>query len=282
MVYILYHLQQLNSRNQQFSLPRFTSIIPTFNNSATSKDILSRQFASNVIVSERSKLIYCPIPKAANSNWKYLIRKWEGFVDYTDLPRAHDRYTSGLRYLSDYSYQQVDRLLQDPTYFKFLFVRNPYSRALSCYMDKFRNNDSTYVNKEYRTFLAQLFNWQYAREVDIQNHPRPSFRSFVDQLTRHEPITMNAHWAPQTLLCGLDIMPYDFVGHMEHLQKDTQYVLSYLDKQNDHFPTHEEIGFPPSGASEDKAKLLYTNDLLLKIRAIYDMDFRYLEYDSDE
>ncbi|KAI0564801.1 carbohydrate sulfotransferase, partial [Gracilaria domingensis] len=222
--------------------------------------------------------VFCPIPKAANSNWKYLIRKFEGFSDYADLTKAHNANLSGLRYLSDYSPPEVHHLIHDASYFKFVFVRNPYSRLVSCYMDKFRNTDPLYVRNEYRLFLAQLFHWHYARTVDIDNQPRPSFRTFVDELLKQPPRFMNAHWMPQIIHCGIGIMPYDFVGRMENLKHDARYALDKLGKTDQHFPTQQQIGFPPSGASSQLADQLYTGELRFKVRAIYDDDFRILGY----
>lgn len=248
----------------------------TFNFSTAS--IITAPFAQHIIVSEVSRLVFCPIPKAANSNWKYLIRKWEGLKDYADLPSAHHQLTSGLRYLSDYSVPEAQQILVDPSYFRFVFVRDPYLRLLSCYMDKFRNEDPEYVQKEYRAFLAQLFGWPYARSVDIEQDPRPSFQAFVDALKKHSPEQMNAHWMPQTTYCGFGIVPYDFVGRMENLRKDAQHVFDSLGKPREYFPTQQDIGFPPSGASKKVANRLYTGDLMSKVRAIYDQDFRLLGY----
>lgn len=241
--------------------------------------ILSYKFASNIIVSEKNKLVFCPIPKAANSNWKYLIRKFEGIPDYADLTTAHNPNMSGLRYLSDYSASEAQEILCSPTFFKFVFVRNPYMRLLSCYMDKFRNTDPKYVYSEYRSFLAQLFNWRYARTVNLSVDPRPTFNAFIDELTKHEPADMNAHWMPQTIHCGIGVTPYDFIGHMEHVDVDAKRVLQKLGKQHEHFPSQQEIGFPSSGASNFVADKLYTKQLKVKVRALYDADFHILGYD---
>lgn len=241
-------------------------------------ELLSRPFAAHVIVSEHGRFMYCPVPKAANSNWKYLVRKFEGMEDYADLSKAHIPARSGLRYLSDYSPREVDALLTDPSYFKFVFVRDPYARLVSCYMDKFRSRSPAYVQAEYRNFLAQLFNWRYARGVDLEANPRPSFRAFVDELAKHDPESMNPHWMPQSLHCGFGEMPYDFVGRMETLLPDARYVLDKLGKHDEQFPTQEDIGFPPSGASPVVADQLYTLDLMLKVRVIFDHDFRALGY----
>lgn len=241
-------------------------------------NISTSAFAANIIVSELNRLIFCPVPKAANSNWKYLLRKWEGLPDYADLPAAHDPSRSRLRYLADYSEPEARALLADPAYFRFLFVRDPYTRLLSCYMDKFRNTDPAYVRREYRAFLAHLFSWRHARDADILNDPRPSFRAFVDELIKHDAAEMNAHWRPQTALCGVGVVPYDFVGKMETLHRDVRHVFERVGRPHEHFPTQEEIGFPPSGASAEVADGLYTVALMFKVRVVYDDDFRLLGY----
>lgn len=241
-------------------------------------ELLTRKYSENIIVSERSRLLYCPVPKVANTNWKYLIRKFEGFDDYADVHRAHLRQTSGLRYLSDYSPKEAARLLADPSYFKFVFVRDPYTRALSAYMDKFRKRDQFFVPHLYMPFLADLYDWGYVKSVDVASAPRPSFRQFVDELAKMDPTVMNSHWRPQTLHCGVGEMPYDFIGRMENLERDAKHVLKVLNKTSEHFPTHNEIEFQPSGASTPAAEELYTLDLMFKVRVIYQKDFSLLAY----
>eukprot|EP00171_Calliarthron_tuberculosum_P005561 IDg5561t1 len=194
------------------------------NKHAQDTDFASRPWARNIIVSERNRLLFCPVPKAANSNWKYLIRKWEGLEDYALVRAAHSAETSGMRYLSDYSPSEARAILKSPRFFKFVFVRDPYARALSAYMDKLRNVDSRFTPPEH----------------------------------------MNAHWQPQTDLCGLDDIDYDFIGRMENLLHDAQKVFNYLNRSKERFPSHADIGFPPSGASTELADELYTVDLMFK------------------
>lgn len=233
-----------------------------------------RPYARNIIVSERSGLLYCPIPKAANTNWKYLIRKWEGYDDYANVHLAHSPHTSGLRYLSDYHPREAAKLL--PRLYKFTFVRDPYSRLVSAYMDKLRNVDKDYVRSEYRTFLAAVVGWKRAR--DLNDDERPSFRTFIDSLAQTPRSEMNAHWRPQVDLCGIGEMNYDFVGRMESLAKDANVVFRALNRTHEKFPTHADIGFPPSGATRKLGDELFTLDLMLKVRVIYADDFEQLAY----
>ncbi|GAB0495711.1 hypothetical protein MMPV_007016 [Pyropia vietnamensis] len=83
----------------------------------------------------------------------------------------------------------------------------------------------------------------------IEAVPRPSFRAFVDELLKAPPAAMNAHRAPQTLLCGFGEMPYDFVGRFERLTDDAAALARIGAPPGVTFPTQAEIGFPPSGAA---------------------------------
>ncbi|GAB0495712.1 hypothetical protein MMPV_007017 [Pyropia vietnamensis] len=85
---------------------------------------------------------------AANSNWKYLLRRLEGYGDYANLSKLHNPALSGLRYLSDYSAGEAATLLADPTYTKFVFVRDLYTRLLSAYMDKIASTQPAFVHAE--------------------------------------------------------------------------------------------------------------------------------------
>lgn len=239
--------------------------------------ILSQPYASNIIVSEKLRLLYCPVPKVASSNWKYLIRKLENIENYSDLHAAHNANSSGLRYLSDYSAAEVHRLLQPGRLFKFVFLRDPYARLLSAYMDKLRRGSGP----DYRAFVAAAFSWKVARElgdtnvIDDGRLSRPSFRSFLTSISQQEPYSMDHHWQPQTCLCGLDKVPYDFIGHMESLSTDVQTVLDRIGRPLEHFPSQNELGFPPSGASSPElAAQMYATDLMFLTRALYDRDFQ--------
>lgn len=254
---------------------------PHLANLTAAPNFATTTYADRIIVSERSRLVYCPVPKAGNTNWKYLIRKWEGLPDYSDVSRAHLPSLSGLRYLSDYSPREAAAILSDGRYFKFAFVRDPFARALSAYMDKFRNADPHYVAAEYRVFLAALLGWRAAKSVDVRYAPRPSFKQFVEALVPASRKEMNAHWRPQTLLCGFGEMRYDFVGRMERLTEDAEEVFRRLNRTGERFPTHQDIGFPPSGASHELAKEVYTPELRRHVRDIYKDDFRVLGYPTD-
>jgi hypothetical protein len=99
------------------------------------------------IVVEEHKLIFFTIPKVGCTVWKQLFRRMAGSDDW----RAHDSHLphnplkNGLKYLYDYSPDQADRILMDPSWTRAIFVRDPKERFLSAYLDKVISNDGKYV-----------------------------------------------------------------------------------------------------------------------------------------
>lgn len=244
--------------------------------SRSGAEILQEDYASRLIVSEQNRFVFCPVPKVANSNWKYVIRQLEGFPDYANLTLAHRADLNGLRYLSDYSPADAERILFGKDFFRFAFVRDPYTRLVSAYLDKFQNKDAS--SEEYRLFMAQIYSWKYVRERDIAKEPRPSFRAFVDELLKQKPTRMNLHWMPQTYICGFGDVSYDFIGRFENLASDAKFALGSIGRGDVHFPSQEEIGFMPSGATQSAAEY-YTLELMLKVKIMYEIDFVMLGYE---
>jgi len=261
------------------------------------RTVLSRKkLAARIIVSEKLKLVYCPIPKAASSTWKYLIRQQEGIEDYWNLTAANSPTTSGLKYLVDYPSEELERILTSPEYFKFTFVRNPYTRMLSCYLDKFQNKKKE--SSEYKKFMGHLLGWwdenvfenysltseekNFMKKHKFQNKilkgPRPSFSQFVRTATRQKRDRMNEHWAPQWYICGMDIIPYDFVGKLEHLEEHAQVILSWIGNSSSvHLPASEEIGFP-STQSRVLEDAFFDINLMFLIRKAFAPDFKIFGY----
>ena len=91
--------------------------------------------------------------------------------------------------------------------FKFTFIRDPYTRTLSAYLDK-------------------IFRRQKPIK-SISRHRVPSFAEFCRYLDNgglHE----NIHWAPQTSILLLPVDKFDHVGRIENMDVDLPHVLGKL------------------------------------------------------
>ena len=94
-------------------------------------------FEYSINVSIKHRYVYIETPKVGCSTIKDTLQRME--LDYPDLQRSdpemiHDRnYSPLLRPAQTWG---LDRLLHSRDFFVFCFVRNPYTRLLSAYLDK--------------------------------------------------------------------------------------------------------------------------------------------------
>lgn len=139
--------------------------------------------------------IFCNrIPKAANSSVivNLAYRRFGREIPSKEAKRL-------FRTPSQLKRTELDRL---PSLYTFAFVRNPYTRVLSAFLDK--------VDRR-----AQ------------RKGEEASFAEFLEYL-ENEGLHSNAHWAPQVSLLLLPFEQFDFFGKTEHLDRDLREVLEHV------------------------------------------------------
>ncbi|MDK3074537.1 sulfotransferase family 2 domain-containing protein [Sedimentitalea sp. JM2-8] len=105
-----------------------------------------RQVNEALLISLRNRFMFARVPKVANSSLKHLIYNMEK-MPWSDPIRedmVHDsNYGPVLRpALLGYESPILHRALFSDRFFRFTFVRNPYARALSGYLDRYRDKGS--------------------------------------------------------------------------------------------------------------------------------------------
>ena len=144
--------------------------------------------------------------------------------------------------------------------FRFTFVRNPYSRTLSAFLDKIcRRSGSS------KGFYA----WWQGSET-------PAFGDFCRYLDAGG-LTYDIHWAPQTELLLLPIEAFDRIGKLETLEPDLTDVLQRI------FGADAQIA-GRAGPRSDANRALETHydDAARAIVArLYARDFEAFGYDPD-
>ena len=112
------------------------------------------QHAEHVMfVNDKYKYVACLPHKAGSSSWKTILLnnsaekplpsdfKMEKLRKDTIVKSKWEPENFGIKRLSDYNGNARQRILKD--YYKFMVVRHPLDRLLSCYMDKIvGNNDN--------------------------------------------------------------------------------------------------------------------------------------------
>jgi len=221
---------------------------------------LSLPRPSGAYISHKHKVVYYTIPKAACTTIKLFIGLIEGTATWKDNPHELSMLRLSLPEARSILYKD---------YFHFTFVRNPYDRLLSCYMDKIYevglcdHDDREFANGEFRQFLVEYGRLGY-REM--------SFADFIWFVTRVPDRHCDRHFIPQHYLLNLDLL--NFVGHFENLNQDFLYVRKQIGLSDD------TLQLQKINASKHGPYQNYYNDKLRKMVARkYARDLEIFNYD---
>ena len=199
----------------------------------------------HLVVNEAARLVFCYMPKVACTSWKMWLRSLAGEEQPLDPRRAHGP-RNGLRTLAEYT--PLERAAILGNYTKVVFVRDPWSRALSAYLNKFVEEPPERQRVWMRELLAPLRALRPGSAA-VRAYggggggatPALPFEGFLGVLeetrravamrpprsTRAVP-PANEHWASQSELCGLHALRYDFVGRHEELPREAVALGSLL------------------------------------------------------
>ncbi len=246
-----------NDVSVEVSVEQFYSRLTNTNDSILIPDIgLFYQRVPKVAGTSISRLLLCylfndPDGKSiGNANVHFIIE--------TLLPR-----------LEKYPKEYIFRKLNSPDVFKFTFVRNPYSRLVSCYKDKIARLSTIRGEIVQWTLAAQALEarqhfyeepkyiiYNTLMRIAAGNDPYTpysdkfkvaTFEEFVRFICSQRDSQMDHHWEPQVRTTNWGVINYDFVGKQETYKEDMSKLLRLItapdflynllpDKLN---PTHE-------------------------------------------
>jgi hypothetical protein len=153
------------------------------------------------------------------------------------------------------------RLTGSEGWFRFTFVRNPFVRVLSCYLDKIVNSIPE------RMRLLPILGLDPKAGA-------PDFRSFLEAIAATPLPDHDVHWAPQVWLLQPDHVPYDFIGRMERFDVDLAHVCDRLGIDRTPSPPAHSTGAAEQIASH------YGPEETALVRSIYGEDFKRFGYDE--
>lgn len=195
-------------------------------------------------------------------------------ANQTDVRSDIFLFKNGLKYLSHYTPSEIDNILS--TYFKFMFVRHPIDRLVSAYRDKFRTTKPNAYTKDVGRRIL-LLRKNRASLNDVTSGLGVQFSEFAHYLaTTKDP--MYEHWTSYEELCEPCFVQYDFIGKMETMKEDLDYVLSRI------WPDESDKWFPhPPWANHSPTLTSYFWSLVpsidkKRIQAKYENDFQLFSY----
>jgi hypothetical protein len=116
------------------------------------------------------------------------------------------------------SKDEAIRTIRDNSYFKFVFVRNPWSRLISTYIDKISRLVQAIDGKP----LELISEIQQKKGSEIDLRKRVTFRQFLEYIADHDDMELDEHWRPQSSFIGDNV--FDFIGKYENLQADLNHI----------------------------------------------------------
>ena len=228
--------------------------------------------AKHILVNDEHKFLFCFVPKVASSNWKRVLMVLEGEAINSNAIRKvnHNAFTT----LEDSSPLAVKRKLRE--YYKFMFVREPLSRLVSAWKNKFVLND-TYFHER---FGIKIVKHLRKNSLAKSKGDDVSLKEFLQYITESHVEDMNEHWMPIYELCQPCVVSYNFIGSFENLEVDSNQVLKDL-RVNDQvsFPKQQKY-YQAGGKSHTSTINLagVSSRLLIKVLTKYSKDYKMFSY----
>ncbi|XP_041371204.1 carbohydrate sulfotransferase 11-like [Gigantopelta aegis] len=185
----------------------------------------------NIWIHDKLRLVYCPVAKVGTTYWKrillFLNNDTFGLKINTpfDIPRSFVHYllpnrTKVLRF---------ENATFSPNMSKIMFVREPYSRLWSTYIDKF------FLPDFWRTYARFAIRWrrrQTSRGFKCRSDV--SFEDFLRYVIHYgsKPMKMNEHWRPIVFICDPCKFQPDMIGKQETFVEDSKFILKSIGQEH--------------------------------------------------
>jgi hypothetical protein len=225
-------------------------------------------FLSLTYISLRNHYVYLAVGKAANSTVKHHLFELEYRGTKFKIKSVHDRQSAPL--LSPY--QLPDNLLNEvftsPKYFRFAIVRNPYSRLLSCYLDRVVPCRGAAYQELIRT-------------LGRSDGSSVTFQEFIQTACTQPPFQQNNHWRLQVADICANIIPYDFIGKQENFAEDMSLIWSRI-APGQALPEFARSNKSPSiTGAKNRLHDYFTPELIELVSKTYILDFERFNYSTD-
>lgn len=227
------------------------------------KELLQRSFLDYAVhVSTKHRFIYVINPKVACSSILWTLRRLEN-RDADSVPGKvgviHDRSDSPLACPSDL--KASVELLEDDGYFRFTFVRNPFDRLLSCYLNKI-------VRPTVQRGLAHRAAGRKSESDDLM-----PIDEFVEVIAKQSIVEMDPHWRPQWAQTLQGVARFDAIGRFEDFDRELSRIGESISPEFARYVYREE-----RQATGPKPYHLLTDETADRIREIYRDDFHAFDY----
>ena len=224
-----------------------------------------RDFHDHFYISMKHKYAFHTVGKAANSTIKSLLYKEEIKGTWVRMPSVHQRASSPLISPYQLSNEDLNRVLYGDEFFRFTFVRNPFSRLLSCYLDRIANGGT----RPYRELMIAM---------GKEDGYAPTFEEFILTICSQTTRKQNNHWRVQYDDTLSNLIEYHDVGKQENFQKDFTRIYDRIFGAKPMKGSLSTNASPSKTSASEKLDTYWTEDLSAHVRDIFANDFSSFNY----
>lgn len=225
-------------------------------------------FLNHTYISLRHRYVYTAVGKAANSTVKHHLYELEYAGTRFKTKSLHDRQSAPLLSPFQLPADLMEEVFTSPKYYRFSIVRNPYSRLLSCYLDRIVPANSA----PYR---------QLVRAMGKPDGAQVSFAEFIETICRQKPYDQNNHWRLQTSEICTAAISYHCVGKQENFATDMANIWKHIAPGRPAPDFSSENKAPSITSAGNQITQYYTPGLIDMVREAYRDDFVTFGYPVD-
>lgn len=167
-----------------------------------------------VNVSEKYRYMYLANLKVASSSILRVLQLAEVDGDASRLPESpHDRAGSPIPSYSA-AKTPLNEVIESEAFFKFTYVRNPYTRVLSAYLDKVLRDPAERV--------------RLLPSMGLAADSEPTFLEFLKAIQAMRDSWRDIHWVTQSRLLQINNINYNFIGRFESFATTFPVTLELL------------------------------------------------------
>ncbi len=224
----------------------------------------------NTHISLKNNYVFFQVSKVASSTVKEVLQRFEVEGTARKVINVNDRYVSPHVWPSQLDQEVFVSILEDPSYRKLSFVRNPYTRILSCYLHRIVKDVRSPSNRYLESCTGGLCG------------PEISFKDFVKVVCEQPSFSQESHWRRQTDEILYDFIPnWDFIGRFESLSQDIS-IMTTLIKYGHEFSFDENLNKSPmSTGASSKLKKYFDDETQQIVYESYKADFLNFGYSKD-
>ncbi|XP_053377344.1 carbohydrate sulfotransferase 11-like [Mercenaria mercenaria] len=207
------------------------------NLSPPNQPLYQHEDLKHLIYNKDHQVLYCYLPKVANTNFRRVFLGLQGIVPKPEVPsisgyEIYFKYDKTFKHLNSLKPLEQSQLLRQ--YKKFLVVRNPLERLLSGYRNKFFHPNERH-KAEYHDKVTAFYGLHphLRRRNNVRvdfNSKEMTFEEFLLYFTDVYEVNeyLNEHFVPSNQLCNPCNVKYDYIGKYESLNNDVKYIFERL------------------------------------------------------